>query len=598
MSEFATLKIVDGDFEQGFRVILRTGTDGNITAAEIDGWLPPAPEIPKLFKYWQSSYKPVNFYRALKAPKNQVTNYSIQEAATQLNDGINGWLNSGDTNFRPIRDQLIGHLHNNDQIRLIIQTDNVQLWQLPWHLWKVEDCPIEVHLSASEYKQVKRFFPSKRQAKVRILVILGDSTGINNEADLKLLERELPDAEIVTLRNPKKEALSNSLWEQNFDILFFAGHSSEGKLYLSQDEYLTIEELKYSLNRCIASGLKLAIFNSCDGLELGRELVNLQIPATVVMRELLPDQVAVKFLGYFLRAFAEDGKSLSASIRDTRARLLDLEETYPCASWLPVICHNPSEELPTWKSLLGLSTSIGDKVAEGSSIRVDLPISVINWLLSILIKLKFRMAVLGLVGAMSLLGLRYVASDVFNKMGVARIKASQFSEAKIYLRWAFKLNPNNSSALNNQGKVDEAGEEDELACQKFQDAKKLGNRRAWNNEAVCEIDKGNNERAENLLRKILGQSKSKENEYATNKNLGWALWKQGKYQEAETYLRSAIDLMPNHGSAYCLLAQVLEESSYQADSLVQWNNCFDFASSLIPEERKWLEIARERIEAE
>ena len=475
MSEFATLRIVNGDFERGFRVILRTGRNENSTVAETDGWLPPASDLPQLFENWQLNYHPgnINFDRALKAPKEQVTNCSITESANRLKDGINSWLNSGDEQFRPFRDQLIGHLHNHNRVKFIIQTDNVQLWRLPWHLWQVlEDCQVEVHLSASAYQQVARRIPVKSKPQVRILVILGDSTGINIAQDLKLLEQELPNAKIVPLRNPKKEDLSDQLWEQKWDILFFAGHSSsqganfQGKFYISKDESLTIEELKSALNNAIEHGLKLAIFNSCDGLGLGRELAGLQIPATIVMRERIPDEIAQKFLAYFLRAFAQKGKSLSAAIREARKRLGELEE------------------------------------------------------------------------------------------------------------------------------------ENESAYKKFREAKQQGNPEAWNNEAFYEIQKGNYQKADNLLRKSLGESTSKENEYAIRKNLGWALWEQGKNEEAEAHLRSAIELELNHGSAYCLLAQVLEARSEQADSLVQWNNCLDYASSSIPEEAKWIDMAQERIEAE
>ncbi|NEP08831.1 MAG: CHAT domain-containing protein [Symploca sp. SIO2C1] len=636
MIKFATLKIVSGDFEQGFRVILRTGKDGNLTVTETDGWFPPAPELPQLLKNWQSHYNPVNFYRgasqfcslallrgtetlamsllwvmffpkwdasfdrALNAPQEQVTNYSILTAANQLTDGINSWLNSGDTNFQPFRDQLIGHLHKNDQLRLIIQTDNVQLWRLPWHLWQVlEKSQAEVHLSASEYQRVERLIPVKSQEKVRILVVLGDSTGIDIAKDLKLIKQELPNTEIVTLRNPKKQDLSDKLWEQEWDILFFAGHSSsqgansQGKFDISQDESLTIEELKSALKNAIKHGLKLAIFNSCDGLGLGIELANLQIPATIVMRERIPDAIAQTFLAYFLRAFAKEGKSLSAAIRTARERLRELENEYPCASWLPLSCNNPSEQLPTWNSLLGQPSPIKDNTSEKSSIRFQLDVP-IRALFSIFIRYKFRIAAL----SFSFVVLGYLGSHVLNAMAVAKIKAYQFPNAKTYLRWALKLNPNNQSAINNEGIVDEAKEEDESAYQKFREAKQKGNPEAWNNQAFYEIQKGNYQRAENLLRKSLGQSTSKENEYAILKNLGWVLWEQGKNNKAEAHLQYAITLMPNHGSAYCLLAQVLEARGEQADSLEQWNNCLDYASSKIPEEEKWIDMAQERLEEE
>jgi hypothetical protein len=76
---------------------------------------------------------------------------------------------------------------------------------------------------------------------------------------------------------------------------------------------LTIEQLRYGLKRAIASGLKLAIFNSCDGLGLAWDLADLQIPQVIVMREPVPDRVAQAFLKSFLIAFSQ-GRSLYASV--------------------------------------------------------------------------------------------------------------------------------------------------------------------------------------------------------------------------------------------------------------------------------------------
>ena len=63
----------------------------------------------------------------------------------------------------------------------------------------------------------------------------------------------------------------------------------------------------------------------------------------IVMREPVPDRVAQEFLKYFLQAFAR-GDTLYLSVREARERLQGLENQFPCATWLPVICQNPAEE--------------------------------------------------------------------------------------------------------------------------------------------------------------------------------------------------------------------------------------------------------------
>ncbi len=367
MGKLAILKIGDGDFEQGFWVTLRIGEDGVFNGTEIEGQLPPAPRIIGLYEAWQLTYhaRGIGCSRRLEAIEGQQTNISVLDSAAELQYGINEWLNSGYEKFRLIRDRLLETLgQKNEDIRFIIQAEDVRLWRLPWHLWDIfaRYSDIEVALSSPGFEQVKKLPVKTPQSQARILVILGDSPDINVQQDLDSLKQQLPDANIFPLVNPQRDQLSDELWEQDWDILFFAGHSSSeagkgnGRIYINQTESLKIEELKYALKRAIAHGLKLAIFNSCDGLGLARYLTDLQIPAIVVMREPVPDRVAQKFLEYFLKTFAKQRKSLYASVREARERLHTLENQFPCASWLPVICQNPAQLPLTWQELQGKVT--------------------------------------------------------------------------------------------------------------------------------------------------------------------------------------------------------------------------------------------------
>jgi hypothetical protein len=49
-------------------------------------------------------------------------------------------------------------------------------------------------------------------------------------------------------------------------------------------------------------------------------------------------------------AFA-GGKPLYLAVREARERLQGLENEFPCASWLPVICQNPTTEPIQWQKL-------------------------------------------------------------------------------------------------------------------------------------------------------------------------------------------------------------------------------------------------------
>lgn len=359
MGKLVVLKFGAGSFEQGFSVTLQIGEEHARPTIETIGALPPDPTIPQSYHAWQA------IYRSLKLPSRPIgfpkpataipTLEDCHQAAQQLRDRFNTWLQAD--SFRPIREKWLEKLSPADEVRLLIQTQDYRLQKLPWHLWElVERYPnAEVALSTPTYEQVTR--PSMPAPRVRILAILGSSEGIDTQADCALL-KQLPDAEVKLLIEPACKDLTDHLWQQPWDILFFAGHSASqetgetGRIYLNPTESLTISQLKYALRKAVERGLKLAIFNSCDGLGLAREFADLHIPQLIVMREPVPDVVAQTFLKYFLEAFAR-GESLYLSVREARERLQGLEVQFPCATWLPVICQNPAEDSPTWQGWLG-----------------------------------------------------------------------------------------------------------------------------------------------------------------------------------------------------------------------------------------------------
>ncbi|HHP7245143.1 MAG TPA: CHASE2 domain-containing protein, partial [Elainellaceae cyanobacterium] len=282
-----------------------------------------------------------------------VTNVSereFSELCQQLSNAINDWLN--DNSFCRVVQQLRTHLDTDDDIRFIFESDDRLLQRLPWHLWHFFDdySKAEVALSTPTYQRSQpQIVPSTPSSKAKILAILGNSQGIDTAEDRAYLEQLSNHADITFLVEPSREALNQMLWHP-WHMVFFAGHSvsqDTGVLQLNRQDSLTLEQLRYALKYAIAQGLKLAIFNSCDGLGLAQSLADLHIPQVIVMREPVPDQVAQQFLRYFLTAFSS-GQSLYCSVREARERLQGIEDTFPCATWLPVIFQNPAEEPPRW----------------------------------------------------------------------------------------------------------------------------------------------------------------------------------------------------------------------------------------------------------
>lgn len=358
MSKLVIIKIGGGDFAEGFPVTLQIGEDGARPFTEISGILPPDPEIPLLYSQWQSNYRSLGIgfrIKLEKATKKTFSENQFNQVIQGLRYHINAWLNS--EIFRPIREKLLERLKADETVRVIIQTEDAMLQRLPWCLWDLLDRypKAEIALSMPMFQHIERSIQPK--GRVRVLAILGDCTGINIEADRQFLEN-LPNAEIVFLVEPKRQILDEQLWDKRgWDILFFAGHSTSeadsktGHIYLNHTDTLSIIELKYGLKTAIERGLQLAIFNSCDGLGLARNLADLQIPQIIVMRETVPEAVAQTFLKYFLQAFSS-GESLYLAVREARERLQGLENQFPCASWLPVIFQNPAELSLSWKDIL------------------------------------------------------------------------------------------------------------------------------------------------------------------------------------------------------------------------------------------------------
>ncbi|MEL6331457.1 MAG: CHASE2 domain-containing protein, partial [Cyanobacteria bacterium J06626_26] len=221
----------------------------------------------------------------------------------------------------------------------VIRTTNTDLQHLPWHLWDIVDRypNIEIALGTPTLKRLEE--RPAQHSTVKILAILGDSSGIDVAADRQMLAA-IPGAEVTFLVEPKRQQITEQLWEQPWNLLFFAGHgrteAGAGKIFINPQESLTLEELKYGLREAVRQGLQLAIFNACDGLGLANALAPLGLPQMILMREPIPDQVAQTFLKYFLDAYVT-GESLYLSVRQARERLQGLEDRFPCASWLPII---------------------------------------------------------------------------------------------------------------------------------------------------------------------------------------------------------------------------------------------------------------------
>ncbi|MDF5738479.1 MULTISPECIES: CHASE2 domain-containing protein [unclassified Nostoc] len=357
MSKLVVLNLGKGDLYKGFPdVTVQLGFPNDQRAMEFRASLPAAPEISQVYRNWQilysALYRHYGWSVRLEIEETDITNFSeveFNDLCQQLSSRINTWLNS--EQFRKIDQKLRTQLNPNEEICFMIATCDNLLRRIPWHLWNFfDDYPkAEVALSSLEPQRPNKIYT--KENKFKILAVFGNSKGIDISQDKQFLEKLSTQAKINFLVEPQRKELSSELWEKGWNILFFAGHSysqERGVLQINQTTTITLDKLKHGLKKAIESGLRLAIFNSCDGLGLAEALEDLHIPQVIVMREPVPDLVAQEFLKHFLTEFSS-GQSLYSALREARKRLEGIEDKYPCATWLPVICQNPLSAPMTWQ---------------------------------------------------------------------------------------------------------------------------------------------------------------------------------------------------------------------------------------------------------
>lgn len=598
MSKVVQLKI-EGDWErEGFGVTMSIGSEGEYPKQAIAGRLPPAPELLASLKDWQEKYqdlkkcyriRPGRTFSDNETPSQRIDN--CERSADQLKHRLWEWLDSQD--FRQIDKRLREELNRSEAIGLIICTKDWQLQQLPWELWDCVDRyrNVGVALGPLEYESIPKLLPKTRKQKVKILAIMGDSKRINITEDRQLLEEKLPDAEIKFLIEPQRREINDQLWEQPWDIIFFAGHSQTngetGKIDINATESLTIEDLSYGLRKAVEGGLRLAIFNSCEGLGLARELQSVHIPQVIVMREIVPDRVARAFLNNFLTTFAK-GESLHQAVRDARERLQGLEDEYPCASWLPAIWQNPAEKPFTWADLLPKpEESLANKDGNKSQRK---PWHQIGWVASVLLSIG---------------SLKYGAPPLgkwVNNWGWENYLEDKWPEAIEKLELANKIDPQNPVPLYIQGYHCEDVRDFDCAKEKYRMAAKLGFAAAYCNLARLHILVDSDYAGAVSLSWQGMQFVDKEPaetqghlNYTVHKNMGWARLGQGRYQEASEHLQIAIDLDAERAAGYCLLAQVKQYLGDRQGARENWQTCLEYGKPEKPEEDMWINMARENL---
>ncbi len=281
LSTTVVLHVRSGTFADGFQVTIRVLEDNKVVHEDVSFKLPPAPEMRAIYTQWQSKLGEGSRRRQSRlAPvAAQETHVSDAEhlaawkAATRtLQDYCHQWF--GDREFAMIKKDIIGNTRADldGSIPIVIRCEETSerdiLCRLPYQLWdlhtQLPNCEFAL------FNQPRRPSPPLG-SQIQVLAIFGSKAGgLNLEKDaeaLKQLERN--GAQITKVSEPSNGELDTLLSDYAWDILFFAGHSASncegGRIQIRREESLSLENLRPSLVHTISKGLKLAIFNSCDG---------------------------------------------------------------------------------------------------------------------------------------------------------------------------------------------------------------------------------------------------------------------------------------------------------------------------------------------
>lgn len=359
------IRLGTGTIQDGFNNVTAELKSAKVTRWEDRTHLPPNPELQQLLNQWQLLYPAtIQMYSGMTLSPvvfdtDTVTNVSTQDLVElnyNLSIAINNWLNFSD--FGRIDRRLRTDSNINERLLVIIVSERLQIWQLPWHFWDLFSAyPSATEVFAKPRATDVRHIKPQRNGKVNILTLSGRDPKLT--LDLPFL-KTLPQSHSQPLATTSAYEIAERLNRSNpWDILIFNGHGDtiqyqsfqDGVIYLDNDTPLEISRLKLEIQTAVDRGLQIAIFNCCNGLGLAEQLSDLNIPYIIVMREIVPNQCAQDFLKQLLDRYSR-GDSFPAAFKYARQSLrLSSGGFAQFADWLPILFHNPLSNDVTWQDL-------------------------------------------------------------------------------------------------------------------------------------------------------------------------------------------------------------------------------------------------------
>jgi hypothetical protein len=233
MAKVVLLDLGEGNLQTGFPyIVAQLRQDGKDELRRFQGSLPAAPKLSELYRRWRLLYlaliqlqmhqQEAGMGVRLEVVEDDITNVSIiefNEICKRLQLAFNAWLESREF-MTGIDLQLRTVLDLQDEIHVIVLTQDQQLQQMPWHVWTFFEVfrNAEVALGLQTSQPSSAIFLPREQC--RVLAILGDSHGIDIEGDRKEL-KALPQVETDICNEPHRLLLDQKLWDARVGIYYF-----------------------------------------------------------------------------------------------------------------------------------------------------------------------------------------------------------------------------------------------------------------------------------------------------------------------------------------------------------------------------------------
>jgi tetratricopeptide (TPR) repeat protein len=198
-----------------------------------------------------------------------------------------------------------------------------------------------------------------------------------------------------------------------------------------------------------------------------------------------------------------------------------------------------------------------------------------------------------------------------NQEGVENMAEGRIESAEANFEKAIALKPDYAQAHLNLGMIYEDLRDYDRALIQYEIASNIQPRneaeqaavlQAYSNLSRRKILDENYSVAASVILSGLELAESSSNtqdtklQYELLKNLGWTRLEQGRLDQAETILQDALELNPQGGEAYCLLAETYAAQGNTTAAVENSQQCLAYGDGRDPSQDIWLGRSQERLQ--